>query len=233
MIAIIGAMDEEVLEIKNIMFDKKESSINGIEFCTGKISNTEVVLLKSGIGKVNAAICTTLLLSNFQVDNVINIGTAGGLLKEMNPLDVVVSTKVAHHDWLVERFGWPTGFDQEKTCYSACEKLVAIFNSILIEDTSYNVFVGPIASGDLFVSELGDIEKILSLFPEAMCAEMEACGVAQVCKHFNKPFIVIRSLSDVALNNDNNIEFDTYLSKASKNSAIWCKKFISKLEQNI
>ncbi len=230
MIAIIGAMDEEVLEIKKIMNNKVESSINNIEFCTGIISKTDVVLLKSGIGKVNAAICTTVLFSNFDVDKVINIGTAGGLLKEMNPLDVVVSTKVAHHDWIVKPFNWPTGFDQDKTCYSADEQLVDIVNSIVKEDTKHKVYCGPIASGDLFVSDLEDVNRILESFPGAMCAEMEACGVAQVCKHFNKPFIVIRSLSDVALNKDNGIEFDTYLQQASANSAIWCNKFIKKIE---
>lgn len=228
MIGIIGAMDVEVTEIKKLMTDIKQVTIHGIDFTTGRLSNHEVVLVLSDIAKVNAAIRTTLLLTKFDIEGVINIGTAGGLMTNQKVLDVVVSTKVAHHDWDIYADNWPKGFNQTKTCYTADPHYVAIMQSI-IEENNDKVWVGPIASGDMFVSKDFQVEKIKKEFPEALCAEMEAAAVAQTCRLFECPFVVIRSLSDVTLSPNNEMDFDTYVAKASERSAIWCQKFVEKI----
>lgn len=224
MIAIIGAMEEEVQALVERMEKVQHHQISNIQFYQGQLSQVSVIVMQSGVAKVAAALSTTVLMEHFDISMVINIGTAGGLLNEEEVLDVVVSTVVAHHDIDVTPFGWPKGFDQEKTCYKADEKLIQIMTDIIQEDD--RVFVGPIASGDSFIWNDDQVQKILKEYPGALCAEMEAAAIAQVCRHYQKPFVVIRSLSDITLRNDSHLTFDEYVVLASKRSALWCDKFV-------
>ncbi len=226
MIAIIAAMEEEVNAICQRMDKVEKHTIRNVKFYEGKLSGKEVVTMQSGVGKVSAAMSTTLLLDHYEVDCVVNIGTAGGLLESQEVLDVVISTKVAHHDVDVSAFNWPRGFDQDKTCYKADEKCVELIKSIIEEKD--RVWVGPIASGDSFISTAAQVNEIKKYYPEAMCAEMEAAAVAQVCNLFNKPFVVVRSLSDITLVKDNHLTFNEYVVLASERSALWCDKFVAK-----
>lgn len=223
MIAIIGAMDEEIKEVELLMSEEKKISINNINFITGKLSGYEIVLMKSGVGKVHAAVSCTVLFTNFDIDCVINVGTAGGLKEFESELDVVVSTKVAYHDVFAP--DWERSFNGPMS-YVASSALVSIVESIIESNTDSNVWVGPMVSGDCFVSDKEDIDKIIKYFPEALCADMEAGAIAQCCKHFDKPFIVIRSLSDITIKDDNDLTFEEYITKASKQSAKWCKLFV-------
>ncbi len=226
MIAIIGAMNEEVKAITDRMSEVKEEVINNVTFYRGLMSGKEVVVMLSGIGKVKAAISTCNLFTHYDVEAVVNIGTAGGLSDQQKTLDVVVSTAVAPHD-----FDGPgnsgiftKGMDQNPLAFSADSKLIELVTKII--DVNDRVFVGEIVSGDMFIYKNEQVEKITREFPNALCAEMEAASVGEVCTHYNKPFVVIRSLSDVAVVEGSEMHFDEYVVLASERSAIWCQKFV-------
>lgn len=228
MIGFIGAMDEEIAELVKLMSEVKKEEISKVEFYKGKLSDVDCVLTKSGVGKVAAAMSTTILFENFDIEGVVNIGTAGGLREDQEVLDVVISNIVAHHDMDISVFGYPLGFNQDYTAYKADDKYIEIMKNIIEKED--RVFIGNIASGDSFIHREDQIELINKNFPGALCAEMEAAGIAQVCKHYKKPFIVIRSLSDITIKEGNDLDFNTYVSLASKRSALWCEKFIEELK---
>lgn len=228
MIGIIGAMDEEIQEILNVMEEVEHQSFHGIDFYHGIMNHTPVVVMKSGVAKVAAAMTTTVLLEHYDVKGLINIGTAGGLREEEEVLDVIISSKVAHHDVDVTPFGWPRGFDQTKTCYAADKRYIEAIEKVI--DEKDRVFVGPLVSGDSFIYRQDQVDEILKNYPEALCAEMEAAAVAQVAVHYGKPFVVIRSLSDITLRDNNDVTFDEYVVIASKRSAKWCYKVVDMLE---
>ena len=233
MIGIIGAMQLEVDEILALSDDYKEITIHGIKFYETTIKGIKVIVLLSGIGKTNAAISTTLLLDNYKVDLVLNIGTAGGLQDYEKVLDVIVSTKVAHYD--VDVPNWPRGFNYDSkdssistpTLFEASSKHVDIITKFIGEDS--RVFTGPIASGDQFIYREDQYKKILEDFPEALCAEMEGAAIAQVCDLFDVNFVIIRSLSDITIAPSNELTFDEYAVKASKRSAKWVYDLVDKL----
>lgn len=227
MIGFIGAMDEEVAELVNLMDEHVKKMISGIEFYEGIIDKQHCVVLKSGIGKINAAMATAILFENYKISGIVNIGTAGGLKENEQVLDVIISDRVANYD--LEVPGWDKGFHSDKTAYKADDRYIEIMKEII--SANDRVYIGDIASGDAFISNDRQIQKILKDYPEALCAEMEAAGIAQVCKHYRIPFIVIRSLSDIAVTEGNELDFDTYIKSASKRSALWCKEFITKLKE--
>ncbi len=229
MIGIIGAMEEEVSEILKYVDLNKTNVIQGYKFHEGKIANKDVVLMQSGIGKVNSTLSTTLLFTNYNVDYVINVGSAGGLNLSQNVGDIVISEAVAHHDVDVTAFGrvWgevpgmPATFTPDEYL---CSKVKEI-----IEQNNYICHTGLIVSGDQFISQQEQVKTIQKHFPTAMCAEMEAASIAQVCHVFNKKFIILRSLSDIFNKGDNSIQFDEYLKKASRASAKICNDLVSVL----
>ena len=195
MIGIIGAMEEEVAALKSEMADAKVTEFASMTFykildCVfyeGKIDNKQVVILQGGIGKVNSAICVTLLLTNYDIDYVINIGSAGGLKDYQNIGDVVISSHVAYHDVDLTAFGRPMGELPELPVFiPADENLV---NKMNIHEN-----VGLIVSGDQFIAQEGQVSKIKKDFPNALCSEMEASAIGHTCYKFGVPFIITRSL---------------------------------------
>lgn len=231
MIGIIGAMEQEVNALKELMRVRKSNTIHGYIYYCGTISDKDVVLVQGGIGKVNATISTTLLLTNYDIDFVINIGSAGGLKSFQNVGDVIISNKVVHHDVDVTAFGREYGqVPGLPTYFEADYELLNIVKSILSQN-NIRSHVGLIASGDQFISRSNQVESIINHFPEAMCSEMEAASVAQVCHVFHKRFIITRSLSDVYNKGDSSIQFDEYLKEASKNSANMCLELIKSIKQ--
>lgn len=229
MIGIIGAMEEEVNALKDLMtvtrIDKKQDYL----YYSGKMADKDVVLVQGGIGKVNATISTTLLLTNYDIDLVINIGSAGGLKDFQKVGDVVISDKVVHHDVDVTAFGREMGqVPGLPTYFEANKQLLQLVKEILSANNIQS-HVGLIASGDQFVSKKEQVDLIISHFPDAMCSEMEAASIAQVCHVFKKKFIITRSLSDVFDHGDSSIQFDEYLQKASLASAKMCLELIKKI----
>ncbi|MCA0969995.1 5'-methylthioadenosine/S-adenosylhomocysteine nucleosidase [Halobacillus litoralis] len=217
-IGIIGAMDEEVELLKQTMTNTKEQEVAGSLFIEGQLHEKDVVLLKSGIGKVNAAMSTTILHERYDLEAVINTGSAGGFAKELEVGDVVVSTLVTHHDVDVTAFQYEYGqVPGMPAMYAADEKLV---NQAMeaVEQTSAKASKGIIATGDSFMQEQTRVDFVRGQFPEMIAAEMEAAAIAQVCYKYGTPFVVIRALSDIA-GKESSISFDQFLPKAAENAA--------------
>lgn len=225
-IGLIGAMDEEVAVIKAWMTDVREQTIAGCDFFVGRFEGKDVVLLKSGIGKVNAAVSTTLLLSQFEPEYVINIGSAGGFDPELQVGDVVISDQVVHHDVDVTGFGYLMGqVPNMPATYAADETLVAEAKAALQKVTQVQAKVGLIGTGDSFMNDPVRVEAVRALFPELVAVEMEAAAVAQVCFKFGTPFVVVRSLSDVA-GKESPQSFEEYLKVAAENSSLMIQQML-------
>lgn len=225
MIAIIGALEEEVKALCLQMEDYEIKEISGVEIRIGTLAGKEVVLMKSGVGKGFAAMSTTILLEHFSITHIINIGTAGGLLKDQNVLDIVVSKLVVQHDFDTSALDGDSGkgmyFEADDQLNKLCEEVLS--------GNEYQVWNGLIASGDAFIAGEERLFSLLQNYPNAFCAEMEAGAIAQVATHYQIPFVIIRSLSDVATNPNSHIDFPIYLKEASIRSAAFTKEIVSKL----
>ena len=224
---IIAAMQEEMQEIKKIMVGTEENKIYDLTFFIGKINNTEVVLVEVGVGKVNAARTTQILIDNFEIGAIINVGSAGAANDELDIGDIVIGKKLVQHDFDITAFGHPKGFISNVGQYVESDsKLIKKMEQTIeeLQDKEFKIKIGTIASGDIFCTEIKMKEKIRSKF-EADAIEMEGGAIAQVCKLDKVPFIIIRSISD-SPNGNNNITFDQFLEKASKRCAIIIKKFM-------
>lgn len=225
MIALIAAMEIERDAIVTYMENVERKEISKISFVTGTIKGKETVVVLSGVGKVQAAIATTILLQNFTVDAIINIGTAGGLLETQNVLDVVLSDRVVQHDFDTSPIDGEDGIGKY---FNADERLIHVCKEVFDSmDLSYHC--GMVASGDVFINNDEQLARLYKYFPASNCAEMEAGAIAEVCSFFNVPFVVIRSLSDVAHKEASEMDFLTYAEKASRRSALFCSEVISKL----
>ncbi|WP_407637261.1 5'-methylthioadenosine/S-adenosylhomocysteine nucleosidase [Marinobacterium jannaschii] len=218
-IGIIGAMDEEVELLKDSIEGRRDHEIAGYQLFEGTMHGHEVVLLKSGIGKVNAAIGTTLMLQEFKPDCVINTGSAGGFDPELEVGDVVISTEVRHHDVDVTIFnyepgqvpGLPAAFTPDQHLADVAERCIGGMSGM-------KTTRGLIATGDSFMNDPERVAKTRATFPTMKAVEMEAAAIAQTCHQFGTPFIIIRALSDIA-GKESNISFDQFLIKAAKHSA--------------
>ncbi|KNH25008.1 MAG: 5'-methylthioadenosine/S-adenosylhomocysteine nucleosidase [Priestia megaterium] len=229
-VAIIGAMEEEVTILRDKIENRQETVIAGCEYSTGTISGVEVVLLKSGIGKVNAALSTAILLEKFNPDYVINTGSAGGFHPELNVGDAVISTEVRHHDVDVTVFNYEYGqVPNLPAAFKADDKLVRLAEESALEVTDMKIVKGLIATGDSFMNDPVRVEFVRSKFPDLYAAEMEAAAVAQVCYQFGVPFVILRALSDIA-GKESNVSFEQFLEKAAVNSTKLVLNFITKLK---
>ncbi|CAM3703282.1 5'-methylthioadenosine/S-adenosylhomocysteine nucleosidase [Aeromicrobium ponti] len=231
-IAIIGAMEEEVTLLRDKIEGNGQETIAGCEYTTGKMNGAEVVLLRSGIGKVNAAMSTAILLERFKPDYVINTGSAGGFNPDLNVGDVVISTEVRHHDVDVTAFGYEYGqVPQLPAAFAADSSLVQIAEACAKEIQDTQVVRGLIATGDSFMNDPARVDYIRDKFTGLQAVEMEAAAIAQVSYQFKTPFVVIRSLSDIA-GKESDISFDQFLEKAALHSANLVMKIVEAIRQN-
>lgn len=224
---IIAAMQEEMIEIEKIMEQKQIQKIYELNFITGKINSVDVVLVEAGVGKVNAARTTQILIDKFKVDVIINVGSAGSANDELNIGDIVIGKKIVQHDFDITAFGHPKGYISNVGQYIESDKILIekIEQTIFkMQDNEFNIKIGTIASGDIFCTEFKMKEKIRNKF-NADAIEMEGAAIAQVCKLDGIPFIVIRSISDKP-NGNNHITFDQFLEIASKRCAQIIKEFL-------
>jgi len=229
-IAIIGAMEEEVAILRNQIESSSTDTIANSEYTSGKLKGADVVLLKSGIGKVNAAMSTAVLLYHYQPDVVINTGSAGGLNPELQVGDIVISTEVRHHDVDATVFGYEYGqVPQMPAAYLADKRLIETAARSAETLTGVQVVKGLITTGDSFMSDPDRVESIRHKWNDLQAVEMEAAAIAQVCYQFGTPFVIIRSLSDIA-GKESNISFDQYLEKAARNSAELVVKIVESLK---
>ncbi len=225
---IITAMQEEMQAIKNIMTEINEQKIYELNFIKGKINNIQVILVEAGVGKVNSARTTQILIDNFEVEAIINVGSAGSANDELNIGDIVIGNKLVQHDFDITAFGHPKGFISNVGEYVESDsKLIEKMEQTISElhNNDFKIKIGTIASGDIFCTEPKMKEKIRNKF-NAEAIEMEGAAIAQVCKLDNVPFIIIRSISD-SPNGNNNITFDQFLEKVSKRCAEIIKKYFS------
>ena len=228
-IAVIGAMEEEVELLRAALNDAHSTTIAGSEYTTGTYEGKEVVLLKSGIGKVNAAMSTTILLHEFKPDVVINTGSAGGYDETLEVGAVVISDEVRHHDVDVTIFGYEIGqMAGMPAAYKSDEKLMKVAEEAVKAVGEHQYGVGLICSGDAFMNDPERVEAVRRHFPQMKAVEMEAAAVAQVCYQFATPFVVIRALSDIA-GKESNISFDEFLPVAAKHSTQVVLKAIASL----
>lgn len=197
---IIGAMEAEVAGLKDKMGDVKITRRASMEFYEGLLEGKKVVVVRSGIGKVNAAVCTQILVDEFGVEVVINTGIAGSLNKDINIGDIVVSTDLVHHDMNATGFGYPKGQipQMEAFSFQGDEALRRLAVQACREvNPEIEVYEGRIASGDQFVSDQGVKDFIVKEFG-AYAVEMEGAAIAQAAYLNHVPFLVIRAISDKA-----------------------------------
>lgn len=217
-IGIIGAMEQEVQMLRGYMQEPKITEIAGCKIYEGKINNTNVALLQSGIGKTAAAVGTTLLLQLTKPDMVINTGSAGGLDKNLNVGDIVISTEVRHHDVDVTAFGYEKGqLPANPPAFLPDADLVELAQKES-QKAGFNAVSGLICSGDAFINGAEKIAQIRHDFPMVAGVEMEAASIAQVCHAFGVPFVVIRAISDVA-DKESHLSFDEFLPLAAEKSS--------------
>ena len=229
MIGIIGAMQSEVETLFDQMTSKEKKEINNLVFYKGKLFNKDVVVVKCGIGKVNAALCTQLLILNFNVSKIINTGIAGATGEGLKIYDFVVSTEAIYHDFDVQFFGYKPGqvpgmpetFIADKNLVN---KAIAAFNNTDFSK-QLKIVSGRIASGDQFISGGEKKSFIVSTF-HPQCVEMEGCAIAHTCYANNIPFVIIRCMSDTA---DESVK-ETYSEEtASKLSSTFLMEVIKEI----
>lgn len=200
MIGIIGAMEEEVARLKEVMTESEEHRKAGMVFSKGKLSGKDVIIVRSGIGKVNAAICTQILIDDYKADRVINTGVAGGLYSELNVGDIVISTDAIYHDFDVTGFGYEEGvIPRMKTSTFIADKELVLKAKEVCERVNPDIkcFAGRVVSGDQFISKDDKKKWLVDKF-NGYCAEMEGCGIAHAAFLNNIPFVIIRAISDKA-----------------------------------
>lgn len=222
-------MEQEVELLRDALQNTKTETIANSEYTTGTYEGKDVVLLKSGIGKVNAAMSTTILLEKFNPKVVINTGSAGGFDAALKVGDIVISDEVRHHDVDVTAFGYEIGqMAGMPAAYKSDENLMEVAKQAVKEVGEHNYSVGLICSGDVFMSNPERVEAVRKDFPTMKAVEMEAAAVAQVCHQFNTPFVVIRALSDIA-GQESSMSFDEFLPVAAKHSTEIVLNAITKL----
>lgn len=218
-IAIIAAMSEEIQHLVNTLEDCHSQSLLNETIWQGSYAGQSIVLALSGIGKVNAAKITALLIQQFAPDYVINTGSAGGIGQAVSIGDVVIATTLAHHDVDVCAFGYTIGqVPKMPERFVANAHLNTLLTRAASAFSQANVHQGLIVSGDQFISSQSQIQHIRNHFPDVLACEMEAAAVAQVCHSCHTPFAVVRAISDHA-DESADQSFEEFLHTASVHSA--------------
>lgn len=220
-IGIIVATDEELIEIKNIMDSFEEKDIYELTFVKGKINNKKVIVVKCGIGKVNAARTTQILINNFKISKIINIGAAGGINPELKIQDIVIGEKLVQYDFDISASGdYEKGEITDVGKYMISDsELINICKRVLEKriQNDVKVVIGTIATADIFCSDPEVAKQVREEFG-AECVEMEGAAIAQVCYLDRIPFLVIRGISDTP-NGHNEMDYYTYCHIAAKHAA--------------
>jgi adenosylhomocysteine nucleosidase len=233
MVGIIGAMEDEVSVLRGFLKESKTQKTAEFEFYTGELEGKAVVILRSGIGKVNAAAGCTLLVNLFKPGFVINTGSAGGIAPELKFGDAIISERLVYHDVDVTAFnyapgqipGQPPKFEADENLAALAERAVKELKEEKILPGDFNCRRGLIGSGDTFMHEPERIASIRRLFPGILAVEMEGTAIAHCCRLFSVPFLIIRALSDIA-GLESPVKFSEFLPVASKHSAEIVRRII-------
>lgn len=228
-IAVVGAMEQEIELLRESMANVKHVSFGKFSAYEGELAGKRMVLVLSGIGKVNAAVSTSWVIHQFAPDCIINTGSAGGLGKGLKVGDVVIGETVAHHDVDVTAFGYvwgqvpqlPAAFASDENLIHQAEKAAQVFEGAAVTQ-------GLIVSGDRFVHSSEGVTEIRSHFPEVKAVEMEAAAIAQTCYQLEVPFVIIRAVSDSA-DEKADISFEEFLKTAAVSSAKMVTEIVKSL----
>lgn len=219
-IGIIGAMELEVEELKSKMSVSAIVTKAGMEFYEGSLHGSDVVIVRSGIGKVNAALCVQILVDVFQVTHIINTGVAGSLNAQLNIGDILISADALHHDVDATIFGYQPGEVPQMGLreFPADEKLAALAKASCERvNPGIRAIIGRVVSGDQFISDKAVKNRLIGLY-HGDCAEMEGAAIAHGAFLNHVPFVIIRAISDKA-DDSAEMEYPVFEKAAAKHSA--------------
>ena len=202
-IAVIVAMQKEMASLSALLHSRKEETINGFNYITGKLGTKQLILHQCGIGKVNAAVGASELIRNYHPDYLISSGCAGGLDSQLKVMEVIASTSTIYHDIFIGEAG--EGLDIEKP-YPSDTYLINKVKE-LSKSSTVVIHQGQICAGDQFVTERQKLVSIKQKLPEALAVDMESCAIAHTCKIYRTPFISFRIISDTI---DSDLHVDEY-----------------------
>ncbi len=218
-IGVIGAMDAEINTVVSALQNIRTSHKANLTITEGSFGSIEAVVVRCGVGKVNAALCAQILIDCYGVTHIINSGIAGSLNNEINIGDVVVSTDAVMHDMDATVFGYEPGQTPGmRAGFKADEELMKLcLNAIRETAPDINVFEGRVASGDQFISKREIKNRIRDTF-RAECCEMEGAAIAQTASANEIPFVIVRYISDKA-DESTIVPYVEFEAKAADNSA--------------
>jgi adenosylhomocysteine nucleosidase len=239
MIGIIGAMEDEIAFLRSAMEDSGTESIGAFAYVRGRLEGKDAVLLRCGIGKVNAAVGCALMINRFKPDLVINTGSAGGIDPALTFGDVIIADGLLYHDVDVTAFnyepgqvpGQPQVFPVPARFISLAENSMDELKREGVLPESLGHVRGLIGSGDVFMHQAERIEAVRNLFPGMKAVEMESAAIAHACSLFNVPAVIIRALSDIA-GADSPVTSEEFLPVASKNSAELVRRMVKNFHFN-
>lgn len=223
-IGLIVAMQSEFDLVASIMEQLEIKTINHLSFSEGNIGTTRVVLMKSGIGKVNAAIACVEMIKNFNPDKIINTGIAGGIDKDLSVMDIVLGEKVVYHDvWCGEgnQYGQVQGLPSEYVANKMLLKKAQEFCS------DVRIISGLIATGDKFIDDIKILQNIKDKFPLGVAVDMESAAIAQACHLYNTPFLSIRIISDTPGIDNQYEQYNDFWNKAPEKTLEIIRHLIS------
>ena len=232
-IGIIGAMDEEVSKLKDCLEHMQVTTVAAMDFYEGSMSGMNVVIVRSGIGKVNAAICAQILADRFGVTAIINTGIAGSLKNEINIGDIVLSADAIQHDMDAAAFGSEPGVipQMETSDFQASRELITIAENSckrVLKDIS--VFCGRVLSGDQFISDKQKKDWLTENFA-GYCTEMEGAAIAQAAYLNGIPFLIIRAISDKA-DDSAHMDYPAFEAMAIENSVLLMKEILKDMNES-
>ena len=232
MIGIIGAMDEEVNAIIGKMTNVESREKAGMTFNKGTLEGKEAVVVRSGIGKVNAGLCTQILVDDYKIDAVINTGIAGSLKNQIDIGDIVLSSDALYHDMDATGFGYPLGQIPQMDAFSfqADEQMRKLAKEVCEEvNPEIRVFEGRVVSGDQFISSREVKDKIKENF-DGYCTEMEGAAIAQTAYLNQIPFVIIRAISDKA-DDSATMDYPTFEKQAVEHSVRLTRGFLKRIQK--
>ena len=230
MLGIIGAMAEEVAHLKESMTDVTVSRAAEMEFYQGKLNGCDAVVVRSGIGKVNAAVCSQILADWFGADRIINTGIAGSLRNEINIGDIVLSADALQHDMNAVGFGYKPGEipQMDRSVFEGDPQLIELARQCCAEvNPEIGVHVGRVVSGDQFIADQDKKKQLLRDF-DGYCTEMEGAAVAQTAYLNRIPFLIVRAISDKA-DNSAGMDYAEFEAGAIEHSVRLVKAMATKL----
>ena len=238
MIGIIGAMEEEVSLLRSAMGKAETRNAGTFEYIQGRLEGKPVVLLRCGIGKVNAAVGCALLIDHYRPRGVINTGSAGGIDPSLGIGDIVISQGLVYHDVDVRAFNYAPGqipgqpqlFPVSEELARRAEKALEELKQEGVLPRDLNHLRSLIGSGDVFMHESDRIAGVRRLFPGIGAVEMEGAAIAHTCFLFKVPSLIIRSLSDIA-GKESPAKSEEFLSLAAKNSAEIVRRILRNLPE--